>query len=49
MSDMTGIKYVYITPIHNDYVETRQTQGWKLVDKHPTNPDYTLMTKTVEE
>ena len=42
------IHYVELAPVHIDAVEARLADGWKLVDQHPTNPDYVVMTKDVE-
>ena len=39
------IHYVEIAPVHNDAVEARLADGWHIVDQHPTNPDYTIMTR----
>lgn len=46
---MLDLHYVEIGPVHNDAVEARLTDGWKLVDQHPTNPDFVVMTKDVED
>lgn len=40
---------VEIGPVHNAAVEARLADGWEIVDQHPTNPDYTIMAKPVED
>ena len=29
--------------------EARLADGWRIVDPHPTNPDYNIMTRPVED
>lgn len=41
-------RFVTIRPVHKDSVEQAQKDGWELVDQHPTNPDFVVMTKDVE-
>lgn len=48
----TTIPRTYIRPVHKDSVEQAQKDGWELLDndtKLPGHPDFTLMTKPVED
>lgn len=45
----TTIPRIYIRVVHIDNIEASQEQSWELIGPHPTNPDYVVMTKSVED